>query len=106
MELRELSNAGRSDADGPDAEGGGSGVPGGEGVDSTAGDDRESDEAPDGLTCPDCGGVNDCRCDDVETLAEGRERQEYDAQADDEHERAAARARGNDFEETDGKDWT
>lgn len=27
-------------------------------------------------------------------------------QADDEHERAAARARQNDFEDTDGKDWT
>lgn len=27
-------------------------------------------------------------------------------QADDPHERAAARARDNDFEDTDGKDWT
>lgn len=31
---------------------------------------------------------------------------EHGAGADDPHERAAARARSNDFERTDGKDWT
>ena len=31
---------------------------------------------------------------------------EADERANDAHEQAAERARGNDFEDTDGKDWT
>ena len=38
--------------------------------------------------------------------AEAREREEFDGPRDDAYERAAARARSNDFEETGGKDWT
>lgn len=52
--------------------------------------DEDDDEEADGETCSACGypaGASGCRCDD-------------------DHEREAERARGNDFEETGGRDWT
>lgn len=58
--------------------------------------DNEDEYTGDGLCpqmeCPDCDGTG--------------YKEEKDLGQDDPHEREAARARGNDFEETGGKDWT
>lgn len=51
---------------------------------------KDDTETEDGERCTGCGEyptASGCRCDD-------------------DHERAAAHARQNDFEDTDGKDWT
>lgn len=53
-------------------------------------DEKDDTEDPDGARCTGCGEyptASGCRCDD-------------------DHERAAAHARQNDFEDTGGKDWT
>jgi len=56
--------------------------------------DHHCAETCDDTECPDCVcqgcGSKHCRCDDY----------------DEDYERAAAHARGNDFADTGGKDWT
>lgn len=63
-----------------------------------------------------CGEINDVftadDADDVEITVQGvlgdveRQAREQDERANDPHEQAAARARGNDFADTGGRDWT
>ena len=65
------------------------------------------------MSCANCGRSDvadvlckSCQADGWIETEDGEIAQERQDDRDEAYERAAARARANDFEDTDGKDWT
>ena len=74
--------------------------------------ERNLAKVPSCPRCEDTGNVEQCDADGSRCwlmacdCEHGDRWAESQAHLHDDHERAAARARGNDFEDTDGRDWT